>query len=196
MAASYESKFPASVESNEDHVFAANFMEEFRAKPNIKYGWVSSYARDLWDERKKVHSLVDEKADSIVKYLGGGTGIFAILALSKVDINNAYLIGWALPAVLCAIISLFFAALARRPTFSPNLPTVDSAIGYAEEDENEEIGKTNFLGQWTLACEDMRLAIEIKSRYLVWSSRFYCIALALLLLPLAAAFCMPPPSSR
>jgi hypothetical protein len=38
-----------------------------------------------------------------------------------------------------------------------------------------------------LACEDMRLANEMKAWRLEWATWLYCIALALLILPVAAA---------
>jgi hypothetical protein len=62
-------------------------------------------------------------------------------------------VSWSLPAVVCAVLSLFFAAWARKPNFVPGLPSVEAAVGYAEaEGKKEAEAQAAFLGQWDLVC--------------------------------------------
>src|SRR5262249_7329045 len=53
------------------------FSKEVRPIENADYKWLLDYARLLWDECNKTFASLDEKAENIIRYLGGGTGLFA-----------------------------------------------------------------------------------------------------------------------
>lgn len=186
------STIPAHIRKSASYAQALAFMKAVQAKEGVEYDWVIEHAKDLWDERRKHFASLDEKADSIIKYLGGGLGLLSVGILAKVDANNAYLVGWTLPAVVCAIASLFLAAIARKPNSVPTLPPIDAAVGYAEEGKEKKEAQAIFLGQWHLICEGQRLANRRKAQWIVWATFFYCLALAFLILPLAFAGLYPP----
>jgi hypothetical protein len=181
------STIPSHIRDDESYRRAVSFMQNLQAKEGIDYGWVFEYAKSLWTERNSEFAALDNKADAIIKYLGGGLGLFSVGVLAKVDVSNAYLIFWALPAVVCAIISLFLAAWARKPSAAPALPPVEAAVNYAEEDKDEKKAHMAFLGQWNLICESHRLINLSKAWKLEQATYFYCAALGLLTLPLLAA---------
>src|SRR5579884_3270143 len=161
---------PNQIRANESHKQAVAFMENFHAKEGVDYSWIIDYAKLLWDERNAQYKMLDEKADSIIKYLGGGLGLFSLGVLAKVDPANAYLIIWALPAVICALLSLYFATKARGPNPVPTLPPVETATSYAEKEK----WQADFLGKWHVACEDFRVANRDKVRLLEWGTWCYC----------------------
>jgi hypothetical protein len=183
---------PSFVTNDQDHQTATKFMHSSAAIPGAHYEWVSRYAKDLWDHRLKIFTSLDDKSDGIIKYLGGGTGLFALGVLAKVDSGNVYLVLWTLPALICALMSLFLAIKARKPQLVSSLPSVQKAMTYADENPNEDEALAAFLGQWNLACEHMRLICLRKAFLIEVSTWFYSLALGLLLLPLiVAAFCPP-----
>lgn len=181
------SAIPAYIGENESYRHAVAFMQNLQAKEGIKYDWVLDYAKSLWAERLSEFTALDNKADAIIKYLGGGLGLFSIGVLAKIEPANAYLILWAIPAVACAVVSLSLATWARKPNPAPALPPVEAAISYAEEDTDSEKARMAFLGQWNLVCEAHRLINLEKARRLGLATWFYCLALGLLILPLVLA---------
>jgi hypothetical protein len=187
--------WPADMERDSAHQDALRFMQDFEAKDGVDYEWVSDYANGLWDHRVKIYSTLDDKADAIIRYLGGGTGLFALGVLAKVEPANAYLVYWSMPAVLSALVSLFFAARVKIPSFAPSAPTVKQAIvEFADADATPKKAKAEFLGHLHLACEDMKLVCNRKAAWLEWATRLYIAALFLLAMPLAvAAYCPPTP---
>ena len=175
-----------------DEAAARAFMNSSAAKEGVEYEWVYEYAKSLWAHRLTVWRMLDEKADAIIRYLGGGTGIFALGVLAKIDASNRYLAEWALPALFIASIAVFLAMWARRPMDYPLLPSVENAKDYA--DEHKEDAKAAFIGQWHLANEKARLSCARKERWISWAAFLAYIALVLLLLPVIVGICTPPPA--
>jgi hypothetical protein len=182
-----DSMIPRHIRENEDYCHAVSFMQGLQAKEGVEYSWVFDYAKALWAERSGEFTSLDNKADAIIKYLGGGLGLFSIGVLAKVDVSNAYLVLWTMPTIVCAVASIFLAAWARKPNPAPTLPPVEAAISCAEEEKDDKKSRTIFLGQWNLICEGLRLANRDKAWLLELATLFYCLALALLALPMLAA---------
>ena len=182
---------PRYVRDAAAHEQAVEFMHQFQPKEQVDYGWVLEYAKIVWAERTAEFTSLDNKADAIIKYLGGGLGLFAVGVLAKIDPNNAYLVLWTLPAIVCAISSVFCAAWSRKPTETPTPPPIEAAILYAEgegDKPGESIrSRAAFLGQWNLVSEDHRIVNEMKAVWLERATWLYCVALGLLTLPLLAA---------
>jgi hypothetical protein len=156
-------KLPRFLTNDKAHKDAVAFMEAVAARPEIDYKWVSDYAKSLWEHRLKLFAVLDDKADGIIKYLGGGTGLFALGVLAKVDSSTAYIAWCTMPAVLLALCSIGLAMWSRRPRLSAGLPSVKNAIDYANNLPKESEALGAFLGQWNLACEDMRLVCARKA---------------------------------
>jgi hypothetical protein len=184
---------PPYLRQNEARQKALAFLSEAKPKEGVEYGWVGDYAKDLWAHRLAVKAVLDEKAEAIIRYLGGGTGLFALGVLAKVDSSNVYLAACSIPAVVCALAAIGVAIWSRKPTAYPNLPTVQVAKEeYADVFKVPSPAVGEFLGQWNLACESARLVSLDKAR---WVERAYYLAYAsmlFLLLPLFVAVIRPP----
>jgi hypothetical protein len=186
---STHSKLLESIENHPDHQAAVAFMQTVEGKEGVDYQWVFDHAKLLWEDRQKTLSDLDAKADGIIRYLGGGTALFTLGVLARVDASVTYLVWWSLPAVACALISIVLALLARKPQFFPSLPPVENAKEYAEK---ESAPLPAILGQWHLACVDATIACEKKAFYVEWATRFYFLSIASLALPIIVAASFPP----
>ena len=96
-------------------VDALEFKENAEPSPGVSYEWVYEYAVGAYERTSKTFDKLDDKASDIIKYLGGGTGLFTIAALASMRPENASLVFWTLPSFASAIVSIYYAAMARKP---------------------------------------------------------------------------------
>jgi hypothetical protein len=172
---------------------AVKYLNSVEGKPGVDYEWALEYAKLLWEDWNNTFNVLDEKAESIIKYLGGGTGLFALGVLSKIDSHNAHIAAWSFPTVIVALLSVFLAMWTRKPFQFPELPSIRNAKeAYADAIETKEAAVGAFLGQWNLACEKAKWICDRKAALLNWSTWLYFAAISLLLLPLLAAVICPP----
>jgi hypothetical protein len=185
--------WPNFIENSREHQDAMQFMRGVVAREGVDYTWVWEYAKERWDYLVKDNAVIENKAASIVNYLGGGTGLFAIGILSKIDSSNTFLVWWTLPALLCAVLSVIVAILVKKPAITAALPTIANAKMYADDfASSKEKATTVFLGQWYLACTDLKLISDRKARLTEIATWLFCIAVALLFLPVIIGALHPP----
>jgi hypothetical protein len=183
---------PPFVRDDERHKLAVSFMGSAQASPNVDYQWVVEYAEALWEYRVKAFSALEEKGENILKYLGGGTGLFAVGVLAKIDKNNAHIAICTIPSLIAAVFALFFALRVKRPDSVPSIPTVDEAMSYADNLKSEREATAAFLGQWHLACTDMKITCDQKAWFVEMATYLFALAIVLLLIPVVAGIGWPP----
>jgi hypothetical protein len=130
-------------------------------KSSDQYGWVADYAKYVLGEFRSAERTLDEKAESVMKLFGSGTGLLtfgAFINLPKFSLLTTILLGVAL---LLALAAIFAAAWVRVPRQTYLPPSVASALAYVEK--YEDVSETRFLAQWHLACEGLRLSLRLKS---------------------------------
>jgi len=176
-----------SYRSAPEYLAAEDFNDQIEPGDGIDYEWVLAYAKDLSARREKIAGIMDEKADAIIKYMGGGVGLFALGAIAAVPQGQGYLLLYSLPAVLFALCSVFLAALIRKPNDMPGLPSVADAMNYANRYTEGDAAKIKFLGQAHMACEAWRVVCRAKGKVLVWATGCYFTALLALLIPAVVA---------
>jgi len=178
---------PTRVHDDPDYQKAHEFKDTYSPKEGVDYDWIQDYARLTYDRFQQADELLDAKAESIIKILGGGTGLVtlgAILNLSKLGLPAAIGLGISL---LLALVAIAVAAWVRVPrqTFLP--PSVAWALTYA--DFYREAAPNKFLAQWHLACEGARLAVRAKARGVKVATWFAFAALVCLTLSFFIAVC-------
>jgi hypothetical protein len=183
-----ETVCPPPIEEHKEYLNANEFKQNIETGDGIDYAWVWDYAVESFARASSIYKELDDKASDIIKYLGGGTGLFTLAVLTKVERENVGILVWALPSFLAALLSIFFAALARKPNLVLHPPTVKSAFLYAENMGGEGKAQAAFLGCWHVACESMHVAIAIKAKRVQCATWAYVGAIALLLLPMFAAW--------
>jgi hypothetical protein len=177
----------------EAHAAALKFRNEIAVDVGKDYAWVAEYAKTLWAYREASYKTLDEKADSIIKYLGGGTGLFAIGVLSKIDVKNAHIAAFALFPLLAGIVAVFLAIYARIPMFAPDPTDIKTAKEiYADGRGSKEEAIAAFLGQWHYLCECLAMVNDKKAFVVMCATWLYWFAIALLAVPLVVAIFWPP----
>jgi hypothetical protein len=160
---------------------AEKFSQNFEPKDGCDYKWAIEYAKESYQQLDHAFRYLDEKADAIIKYLGGGTAVITVAALATVNRYNAWLPILLLPSFGCALAAIALANAARRPRTHPGPPPITEAINYAEAYSDK--AEATFLGLWHQCCEGLHIANTAKAGLVGCASRCYWWALFCLLLP-------------
>src|SRR5690606_4594021 len=123
-----------------------------------------------------------EKADAIIKYLGGGTAAVTLGTLAAVGPNNAWIPLLLLPSLVFALWSIYLALRVRQPTDVPSPPHVTTAIKYANAYGSQ--AEATFIALWHLCCEGIAFVNGRKARKLKIYGYLYFAAVACLLIPI------------
>jgi len=179
--------FPTRIHDDPAYQKAHEFKDTYSPKEGVEYDWVRDYARLVYDRFSQADESLDAKAESIIKVLGGGSGLItlgAILSLPNLGLPVA--IGLAI-SLLVALVAIAIAAWVRVPrqTFLP--PSVAWALTYA--DFYRDAAPNKFLAQWHLACEGVRLAVRAKARGVKIATWCAFAAIAALTLSFFIAIC-------
>jgi hypothetical protein len=174
---------PVNVWDHEDYVAARDAL--IQVKEGVSYEWACKFAKEHWERLDAIFKHLDEKADSIIKYFGGGTGLFALSTVFAINRNTVPIYASALPAFLLALVTVGLALWARNPIETALPPTVGTAKKTAEI--CKENGEAAFLKFWHEACVIMSLVIEKKGRRVQLATIAYFATLISLLLPISVA---------
>ena len=135
------------------YVEAVNYFQTFEPDPRVDYTPTVAYMKDLHERLQSTDRLLDEKADSIIKYLGGGSAVITVGALFslKTDSRQAMYLGAVivltlLPSLVYAIAAIVCAVAVRRPRGSTTLPDVPFAIKVAHFYRKEFVD----INQWLI----------------------------------------------
>lgn len=153
----------------------------FTPNPTRDYKWAIEYAKESYQRLEKTFQYLDEKADAIIKYLGGGTAVVTLAALTTVNRYSAWLPILLLPSLVCALRAIALALSVRQPTNHPSLPRVTTAIDYVHAYHEAE---ETMLGFWHECCEGLDLVNGEKAKRVDAAGLYYYRALFCLLIPL------------
>jgi len=174
------------IDSDPAYEAAEEFNKSLAPTEGAKYEWVWDYAKFQFERADRLHRDLDDKANDIIKYLGGGTGLFTLAALANMTPQNVWVIFASLPAFALALISIALAARARYPNPTKEPPAIKSAYMYAEHLE-DKTAKIRFIGQWHLTVEGMHLAIKAKAVRVKLATKCYVWAIVSLAIPIITA---------
>ncbi len=120
-----------NLEKDERYREAEKFEQEIQPEKEVNYDWVWDYACEthnhIWERCKEL----DNKANDIIKYLGGGVGLFTVGTIANISSQNAWLVVWTIPSFFFSLASILFAVLALKPNPVKLPPSVESAYKYA-----------------------------------------------------------------
>jgi len=169
------------------------FEFKFAPLPDVDYAWVIKHAKEQFAAADSAFKTADEKAVSIMNYLGSGAGLFTIGSIAGLAANqlNPFVALAGIPSLLLAGLSLVFASLARRPYSAAYQPTAMQASeranlydlhgGTAIEAEASLVSTWH---QATTLCQD---ATNRKAGWVSSATWMFVVSVSLLLLPLATA---------
>lgn len=166
-----------------DYQKAVGYRKEWSPTEGVAYDWVCAYAQVTYGWLHDAFNNLDDKADSIVRHLSGGTGLLTLGAIGFISQSglNAAIALLALPALVCALQAIRVAISVRRPTATTSPPSVEGAVRYAESYGAQ--AQATFLGQWHECSEGLALVVAEKARLVRAAYGWYLTALVLLLLP-------------
>jgi hypothetical protein len=197
-------------EKHEDYKAALEYYKSFEHKDGIDYSVAIAYARERYDRLDKTDKTLDEKADSIIKYLGGGSALitFGALISVKADSWQISLLGLValcslMPSLFRAIRAVAYAIQGRRPRGSALTPDVKFAVEIAEHYKTKPEIELNLWLIFHPICEALIYRNMQKAKLVDSAHKWYKLAIgwlfgpvvgivACLIVALAVAMVQPP----
>ena len=178
---------------------ALKYFQEFEHKEDVDYSAVVDFARKLHEWMEKTDDKLDEKADSIIKYLSGGSALITLAALLSVKLDSPNTIKFGLvilacliPSLVAAVASIYFAIKVRIPQPNASPPPIPDAVTIAELYQGKEkklVPEHNVveLNLWLILnpiCEVAYFRNKTKAGHVKVAHRLYLVSIALLVSPL------------
>jgi hypothetical protein len=158
---------------------AVRFKETFEPLPDGNYEWVGGHAKMLYAHYVAIFKSLNDKANSILGYLGAWLTLLAGWAITQKPAMKSA--GWFAPCVIAAIAAMICALMARRPNRTASPPSVSEACQYV--DYFGDKAEAAFLGQWELCIVIMRKVSAKKAHLVNWAIWLFFAAVLLLFLP-------------
>ncbi len=170
---------------------ALKYFQGFSHKEGVDYSAVVEFARTLHEWMEKTDTKLDEKADSIIKYLSGGSALITLAALLSVKLDNANTIKFGLvvlacliPSLVAAVVSIYYAIKVRIPQPNASPPPIPDAIKIAEHYKGKDEIELNLWLILNPICEVAYIRNINKAGYVKTAHRWYLVSIALLIVPL------------
>ncbi len=143
------------IERSSEFQDVERFGKEYTPKDNVDYSWVQRHAEEEFRRVEARVDTIDSKADSLVKYLGAGSGFLA-LASTKAP-------PWQIiPALFLFLAALIFVMRALSPQAHPIPPQTRTALDFAEAYGKEE-AIASFAAKFAAASTAMGIAATMKA---------------------------------
>lgn len=163
---------------------------KFEQQDGVSYEPVLTYARELAVRYEENGKAIEEKADAIIKYLGGGVAVLSLGAVLSVKVDTSRSVGLALAVLVAFIPSLYYAIRAvtsavkvREPQGAASFPSVKFAVKMAEHHKVKEKLEVNLWLIFGPLCEAILRRNEKKAHYAKEAHRFYVSCLKWTALP-------------
>jgi hypothetical protein len=191
---------PDRIFTDPEYANAYEYKDQFQPKDDADYGWVSTYAVFIYNQLQAIETSLDSKAESIVKLMGGASGLLSIGAIINMDkliaLNGPTRLSIAFSLII-ALFSVGLAIWARVPRNTVLPPSIAWALEYVEGYESQS--ESRFLAQWHLACEGIRLSNRAKSicvRIASWMGLASVLLLAISFFIAMATISKAPPKKE
>jgi hypothetical protein len=157
------------IESSEDFKASEKFAADLKVKEEVDYGWVERHALEEFRLCESRIDKIESKADSLIKYLGAGSGIAALLAAHAPAAQ-------VIPTLLLLLAALFVAIRALQPGEHPSLPKTKLAFEFAEYHKPKE-ATACFAAKINAASVGMAISARNKADCVRWAFWFFLMAL-------------------
>lgn len=157
----------------------AKFAESFNFSNIEEADWILDYAQKRFELARKYVEYLDEKAESLIKYLGLGTAFFGLifgLFKSKFVTLTKYAI---IIGIILWIISVLIAIAVRTPWDMPYPPSVKRVFEYIKKEKESQKAKARLALNYGYSVVGQKIIGRFKARYLQIS--YYLLVSALIL---------------
>ncbi len=172
---------PGDIKEHEEWIRANAFRNEAIPEVGADYEWVWAYARENIERAYKIYGDLDNKANEIIKYLGGGAGILTAASLLSIREDHAWIYLCFTPALLSSLVSVFFAVLARQPNPVYLPPSVEAAFKIASAAKSGETSRAAMIGPLNVVYKSLLVVIGIKAARVQYATWWFFFTLAILL---------------
>jgi hypothetical protein len=173
------------IESHQEYQAALKFAREYEPDEDKDYQWVFEHAEKEYNRLDGIATLLDGKADGMVRYLGtlvsALTPAFAYLARSNVV--SPIVTGPTLVLMVCSLVA---ATKARMPAVGALPLSTQRAFDYADY-FSEKTARVAYAAMTNTASVFTRLVNEEKAAFIQWSMRFFWASLGWLVFAFSAA---------
>lgn len=128
----------SEIEGRAPYREAASFAQSIEPRDGVDYQWIWDYSKEHYEMLCKVRSILDDKANDILKYLGSGTALFTLGVLANIKSENWYLYLLAIPSYFLSLLSLYYAIKAREPSAAFHPPAIKGLWDYFEHYQKKE----------------------------------------------------------
>lgn len=155
------------------------------APASLKY--LFDYGKQEYDRIYDTFNKLDEKANEIIKYLGGGTALVSVGTLIALKPDSLSLIYWIIPSFLASLASITYAFLARAPMRYDTPSKVCGFLKLAIHIKDVDKATGMMAPVWDVLIKKATLINEFKGKLIKRSYLWYITAIGLLILPLMRA---------
>lgn len=148
--------------------------------------WVVNHAKTKYAEGLDAWSMLESKADSLIRYLGGGAGLLTVGSILSVSIETVTVFLCMIPAIVCAVFGIIFAILSRAPADFSATPQANKACGCAQK-YRDKSSAIFMIGEYHLAAVKVRVSSAKKAKLVTEATWCYFGAIVLLLVPFGVA---------
>ena len=163
---------------------ADKFRRSFRVEEGADYQWVYEYTIGEVQRLKSTIGELDDKADSLVRYVGALSGGIAVLSALAGGRTEGWLFLVVVPALVCMLIALTKAISVRAPDEIPFAPTPADALRYAGHWKDANVARADFSALLHWHRTRLWLAINLKGTRIRAATTWFVLGLWLLLLPI------------
>lgn len=150
------------VRNKEEYKQASAFVDTYKPKGGKDYKWALSHALKEYESADERLNILDAKADSLIWYLGSGSGLISLALLYGISQESTALLLAVLPTLLTLLIATICAAIARSPARIPGLPYTRDALNCI--DENGKDAEAKFAAMIATSSVAAQLAANEKAR--------------------------------
>lgn len=159
---------------NESQEFknAWDFQKSYNPESGLDYRWVADHSVEEFKRLSRDVDSLDEKADSLIRYLGAGSGFISLGTLLAKEQSVTPLFPILVPTLCFLLVALCLAVIARKPQFYPAPPYTREAFDFVDffKDNSAQIRFSAKVGAASVA---MKLANEFKAVHIRWAFRFF-----------------------
>ncbi|MEW6411480.1 MAG: hypothetical protein AB1483_03295 [Candidatus Zixiibacteriota bacterium] len=174
-----------TIEADPRYARADEFMRSFEPLDNRSYEWVYEYAIRTFEMADRSLDTLDAKAESMVRYLGPGSGILGVglasLAASEISVRKPELVivAFGVMCILAAILAAFRALLPHPHTFGASVQDATKVAGHYD-DRDKCLGYCAAgLG---VSIAVLRIVSEKKAQQLRWCHGLFFAGIAAFLI--------------
>lgn len=157
------------VEKDPSYGLAVSFSDNFKPSEGRDYKWTLDYSVKEYEQASLRADALDDKADTLIGYLGAGSTFVALGLAYGLGKGNRAVLFAAVPALLLLLAAILLALVARIPSKLPALPYAKDALEMKAGTDQIAMGK--FAASVWTSSRSISISTTKKAMLVRWA---YC----------------------